>query len=329
VDIRHSPFIIPIGCKAYLKVCQKKNPVSKSLKEDLISHEKMNHLTNIVLKEPDFSALKRAGFTVTDMHFHTHFSDTFTKPNHILRHAAKLGVNLAITDHNCINGVKQTYNNLLKVNVIPGIEVSCIEGHHILLYFPTYDELEQFYLKHIKGRQCNDPYSNTNISTEALLHAAKHTRCLSVAAHPFAPGYYGIQKNFNRGFVSRELMHKIHAIEAISGAYLRRHNLKAIELVRETEKPFTGGSDGHSLMELGNAIVATKATTTLGIIEEIKARRNMVVGIESQWKHKFANASKMLVKHLPYLKPTIKFKYANLYKKSFKYYGDKLKTKLP
>ncbi|MBW2988080.1 PHP domain-containing protein, partial [Candidatus Woesearchaeota archaeon] len=133
----------------------------------------MNHLTNIMFKTPNFEALKQAGFTLTDMHFHSLYSDTFTRINHILNKASELGINVALTDHNSIEGVRRAYNNRHKVNIIPGIEISCVEGHHILVYFPTLDALEDFYIKHVEGRQNKDPYSSTSIKTEELLDACE------------------------------------------------------------------------------------------------------------------------------------------------------------
>ncbi len=289
----------------------------------------MNHLTNVLFKRPDFSALRKAGFTMTDMHFHCLYSDTYTRVDKIVRRAAFLGINLALTDHNCINGVTEAYNNRLKVNIIPGIEVSCIEGHHILIYFSTYDELYDFYHKHINGRQGRNPYSNTNIKTIELLGACNRYSCLTAAAHPFAPGYYGIEKNVNRGFISHELFNRLDAIEVISGGNLRHFNIKALGLVESEGKSFVGGSDGHSLHQLGDVVICTKAITTLGILSEIRARRNLVIGKESILPLKLLSMSKIASKHFRYLEPTIEAKYSNLYKKSLKYYEGRLREKLP
>ena len=289
----------------------------------------MNHLTNVLFKRPDFSSLRKAGFTLTDMHFHCLYSDTYTRIDGILRRAAALGINLALTDHNCINGVAEAYNNRYKVNVIPGIEVSCKEGHHILIYFPTFDELRDFYLQHVEGRQGRNPYSNTSISTIDLLGACNRFSCLTAAAHPFAPGYYGIEKNINRGFISQDLFNRLDAVEAICGANLRRFNLKALELIEADGKPFVGGSDGHSLHQLGDVVICTKASTTPGILSEIRGRRNLVIGKESIMPLRLLSMSKIASKHFRYLEPTLQSKYSNLYKKSLKYYKGRIREKLP
>jgi len=282
-----------------------------------------------MFKTPNFEALKQAGFTLTDMHFHSLYSDTFTRINHILNKASELGINVALTDHNSIEGVRRAYNNRHKVNIIPGIEISCVEGHHILVYFPTLDALEDFYIKHVEGRQNKDPYSSTSIKTEELLDACESYDCLIVAAHPFSFGYYGIMKNIMRGFISKDVLERIHAIEVICGSNLRRHNRDALELVEQTGKPFTGGSDGHSIGEMGSVVVCTKSNTTRGILEEIKQRKNLVIGRENKLRYKLLSGSKLTCCHLPYLESNLRFRYNNLYKKSLKYYKERLKQKLP
>ena len=289
----------------------------------------MLYRTRVIFEKPDYESLRKAGFTLTDMHFHTRYSDTFTRISSILKKASNLGINVAITDHNSIEGVRRAYNNREKINIIPGIEVSCFEGHHILLYFATFDQLEHFYNHHIKGKLSTDPYSCTYIKTQELLEAIKGYECLSVAAHPYGFGHTGIVHNTKRGLIRESVLHSIDAFEVICGTNLRKANELALELAEAMDKPITGGSDGHSLGQLGNVVVCTKAKTTKGILNEIREKRNLVIGRESKLKFKIMAGSKLTIKHLPYIEHTIAFRYKNIYKKSFKHYSMRLRSKLP
>ncbi len=284
----------------------------------------MNHVTNILIKKPDFNSLRQAGFTLTDMHFHTNHSDSFTTIPQVLKRAAKLKINLAITDHNTISGVKAAYNNRYKVNIIPGIEVSCFEGPHILIYFSTYDELEEFYKRYIEGRQSGDPWSNTYIKTAHLLNLCLHYSCLVIAAHPFAPGYYGIENSIKSGLIHEDIMTKLHGIEAICGTNFAKNNNKAIDLIRKHEFGFTGGSDGHHISQLGDSVIATKSHLTAGILNEIKEKKNLVIGTSSPIKKLIKCGSIIAIKHAPYFRFSARFKYSNFYKKAFIKYRRKL-----
>ena len=282
-----------------------------------------------MLKKPDILALKKAGFTLTDMHYHSKASDTFTKIPDILKRASQLGINVAITDHNVIHGNREAYNNRHKVNIIPGIEISCIEGHHILVYFTTYELLDQFYNKHMKGRVSKKPHTLTNIATHELLDWCEDFDCLTSAAHPFSVGQLNMGRNIDRGFVKKNAIDRINAIEAICGATGNTASLKALRLIHKTGKPFTGGSDGHALNVLGSVVVATRSHTTKGILQEIRERRNLVIGQRVPWYAAIPSYLGIGLNHLPTLPSILRFKYNNLYKRNFRYYEEQLKKRLP
>ena len=70
-----------------------------------------------------------------DMHIHTRHSDAAISIPSLLTRAKHLGTGVAITDHNEIHGVVEACQQSHGVLVIPGIELSSLEGPHILLYF--------------------------------------------------------------------------------------------------------------------------------------------------------------------------------------------------
>jgi len=67
-----------------------------------------------------------------DMHIHSNFSkDSRTSPKDILRYARKTGISwVSITDHNTVQGsITALRERMDGVKVLPGIEVSTVEGH--------------------------------------------------------------------------------------------------------------------------------------------------------------------------------------------------------
>jgi len=79
-----------------------------------------------------------------DLHIHTNFSDGVFTPQEAVRHAKEIGLSaIAITDHDCVDGIDAAMEEGAKIGVeiIPGVELSteidCPERSemHILGYF--------------------------------------------------------------------------------------------------------------------------------------------------------------------------------------------------
>jgi len=76
-----------------------------------------------------------------DLHLHTTASDGRFTPHKMIQLAKDAGLSaVAITDHDSVNGISEALDAGMKLNieVIPGIELSCIEGKkevHVLGYF--------------------------------------------------------------------------------------------------------------------------------------------------------------------------------------------------
>ena len=92
------------------------------------------HLNDRVLFDrPDLAQLTQT-HTVVDLHFHSHYSDGLNGVAKIAERARKLGIGIAITDHNEIRGAleMEQYGDIFS---IPGIEITSAEGSHLLVYF--------------------------------------------------------------------------------------------------------------------------------------------------------------------------------------------------
>ena len=92
-------------------------------------------MERIIFEKPDINKLKK-DFTLVDMHFHTDYSiDSFNNIKDSLEICKKLGIGLAITDHNEIKGAEKAIKNNKNMLIIPGMEITSIEGIHTIFYF--------------------------------------------------------------------------------------------------------------------------------------------------------------------------------------------------
>lgn len=87
----------------------------------------------------------------SDLHIHTTYSDGILSPSEVVGWAYKKNLtDISITDHDTIEGISEAIESSkeFNINVIPGIELSCVEQGeevHILGYFIDYKS------KKIKG----------------------------------------------------------------------------------------------------------------------------------------------------------------------------------
>ena len=195
--------------------------------------------------------------------------------------------------------------------MIPGIEVSCIEGPHILLYFYNISELEEFYEKHIKLNRGDNPYMATKMQVSDLLERTKDYNCLRCAAHPY--GYAitnsGLSKTVKKHYVEENVFDDIDAMEVINGGMNRWLNRKAEKRTKELNKSFTGGTDGHTIFELGRCVTSSDASDIDSFLTSILKKKNFVIGKETLFTPKLLHGTNMVTKHMKYAVPSIKMQY--------------------
>jgi len=227
------------------------------------------------LKGPVFSLLKKAGYQAVDMHYHSKYSvDGLSSVKQILKKCRKDNVGTSFTDHNHIEGslkaLKLANDNVF---IIPGIELTCHNGVHVLLHFANIKEYKEFYAKEMKTRIKKNPWFLDVNHTEAIDIARKYN-CLITLPHPYGPGFCGIQKFGTR----KSTIKKIDAVEVLNGCCEGNMNPKAIKWAKKIKKGFTGGSDGHCLAEHGTSLTICKAETREEFLEEIRKGRSIVIG---------------------------------------------------
>ena len=241
-------------------------------------------------KKPNINVMRRKGFTLVDMHFHSRCSDGFNKIDKIMKRAKKLGIGIAITDHNEIRGAIEAskYNIML----IPGIEATTAEGIHLLLYFYTISDITYFYHKHILKNKHKNPLFCLKLGVNEILDYAKDFNSIICAAHPFAIFWTGLCKAYHKPTVNENTYKKVDAIEVITGSNMKSRNRLALKFAEKTKKAITGGTDGHTLHEMGGVLTYTKQPNTKEeFLDAITKKTNFVIGKETFIVRKAASHS--------------------------------------
>ncbi|MBU0535989.1 MAG: PHP domain-containing protein, partial [Nanoarchaeota archaeon] len=234
--------------------------------------------------EPQLKQLKEEGFFLADMHFHSKYSDTFTRPKTIVKYAAKKGIGVAITDHNHIKGyfdaVKENKNH--NVPLIPGIEVSTKQGPHLLVYFYSPGDMRCFYDRYVKNNKRKNPYMALNTSAEDIVQGAKENNGLVSVAHPRAITTWDLQRKVDKGVIEKSVLDDIPCAEVICGLLMRKMNLRAVKWAEERNMGITGGSDGHTLIKLGSVVTYSKVDSINSFLDSIRNKKSYVAGKETK-----------------------------------------------
>lgn len=197
-----------------------------------------------------------------DPHIHSNYSlDSHVTIKKIVDRAIKIGLDgIAICDHNTIKGSKRAIEYVEKSNlpliVIPGIEVSTLEGHLLIL-----------------GIRENIP---PNLTAKETIRIAKSTAekngntIVTIAAHPFKKSGVGDIEGL-----------EIDAVETFNSRCISGENEKAKKMARRLKKGETGGSDSHLLrtIGLGVTVIETNSNTDEeSILKAIKENKTVSDG---------------------------------------------------
>jgi len=268
-------------------------------------------IDKVKFKKPNFKKLKKEGFTFVDMHMHTEYSDTTTKINEIIKRANKFGYGFSVTDHNEIGGCLEAERKIDKKTLfIPGIEITTKELCHLLLYFYDIKEAKEYFDKYVKDFRYSNPYMPISKTTEELVEYSKDYNCISSAAHPFAnPKRYSFVHKLKTKEIRKRVVKKIDAIEVLCGHNLRNMNTKAVEWCEKLEKQFTAGSDSHVLLSQGSVLTYSYAETREEFLDNIRWKKNFVIGKEMSIPMRILPITKLANEHLKFFGPTMKFQF--------------------
>lgn len=187
-----------------------------------------------------------------DLHIHSQYSeDGVGSPKEIIKILKKKGLNgMAITDHNNIEGSL----NSIKVAprdfiVIPGVEISTLDGHIIALNVKENIQRE--------------------LSVEETIDKINDLGGTPIVPHLFR-NLSGIKKN-----KFKKIRTKISAIEVFNSCSVPQTNLKTVKLAREFNLGGTGGSDSHEPIYVGDGYTIVNSTDSSidSIISEINKKK--------------------------------------------------------
>jgi predicted metal-dependent phosphoesterase TrpH len=239
----------------------------------------INQQNRIQFEKPNLEKLNKA-YTVVDLHFHSLYSDGKNSIDEIAAYAEMMGIGIAITDHNDIRGAIEinTYKSIFS---IPGIEVTSREGTHILLYFYNLKSLRTFYYKDVAPYMGKDVMSSTDLSMETIITRARAYGAVIIFPHPFCGFYTGVSSHQFSKERLESLFAMVDGVEVINSENLNKWNLKCALLGFNLNKAISGGSDGHSLYQLGRVVTyAACEKHRKAFLDAIIKRENKVVGKE-------------------------------------------------
>ena len=239
---------------------------------DIESHRR------IAFAYPDLTALIKK-YAVVDLHFHSRYSDGFNDIAAIAKRARKLGIGIAITDHNRIGGAVEI-DRYRDVFSIPGIEITSKEGAHLLVYFYEVKALEMFYseLAPYVGREI---LASTALSMESIIACAREYRSVIIFPHPYCAVYTGICNPMFSEKRQEALIAMVDGIEAINAGNLHRWNLESALLGFNMDMGLTAGSDGHNLFQMGRAVTyAACKKKRAAFLDAVKEKRSRAIGKE-------------------------------------------------
>ena len=160
-------------------------------------------------------------------------------------HAKKAGLNgVAITDHDRIDGALKMAKETKDFLIIPGIEISSLDGHII-------------------GLNLQEPVSK-KLSMEETVDKIHELGGLAVACHP---------KALLKVSLGRKISRKFDAVEVINASAFpfKRSVKKAHEIASTLKMSQVAGSDAHYAPEIGSAYTIVNIEAELDCDEIFKA----------------------------------------------------------
>ncbi len=293
----------------------------------------MDNLNRIQFEAPNLGALT-CRHTAVDLHFHSHFSDGADAVDDIAKRARQLGIGVAITDHNAIDGAVELDSHE-DVFSIPGIEVTSREGAHVLVYFYRIDDLKAFYDAAVKPHMGPTVMSSIELNVESIIRSARKYNSVVIFPHPYSAAFTGIcNHSFSEAQLNR-LLGMADGVEVINSENLKRWNLRSALLGFNLDRSITGGSDGHSIQQMGSAVTyAACGRNRKAFLDAVIRKQAKVVGAESKLlkkiqsngaklKNSINNYPDLVEKNIRYGKSVIRFRTRKAAEKVWQRINDK------
>ncbi|HUV24324.1 MAG TPA: PHP domain-containing protein [Methanomassiliicoccales archaeon] len=189
-----------------------------------------------------------------DLHIHSVYSgDAAQTPAQVLERAKAIGLGaVAIADHNSLEGSLESLELADGIIVLRAMEVTSSEGH--ILAYNVSKEIEK------------------DLSPAETIKRIREAGGLAVAPHT-----YRIWSGLGEKVVREN---EFDALEVLNGRSLMSANKRAMRLADSLHLPVTGGSDAHSLDEIGKActVFPDDCLTANDLIESIVGGRTEIRG---------------------------------------------------
>ncbi len=250
------------------------------------------------IKKPDVAKIKKAGYTVCDMHSHSTYSDGLNTAEEMAKRAQKLGIGLCLTDHNAIKG-SEKLQKIKNLFTIPSIEINTYEGPHVLCYFYSFSELREFYAKRIKPFVKDNPNIRLKKTFEQTINDARDYNCVYSVAHPCGPVWTNLKTYMKTK--KNSFYKKMPVFETLNGTQLRGSNIAAGKLARKLGKGGTGGSDAHMQNQIGKVITGADAWDREGFLNKIRKKHNFVMGTEDSILQRIMVHTYLMKNHIKYM----------------------------
>jgi len=231
-------------------------------------------MVNVVFSSPeDYKEIKN--MKIVDMHLHSNISDGLNTAEEMIEKARKLNIGISITDHNEMDATIKACKSMW---AIPGIELTSAEAIDFLFYFYRPNDLEDFYHKYIKHKHRKErgfDLRRLHIRTEELLEYVRQYNCLVILPHPFTMRPKNSYKYMKK---KPNMLKYVDGIEAINSVMNMNSNKNATEWAKKLDKCAVGGSDAHMQKFIGRAVTASYAETVEEFLDNIRKKKNFVVG---------------------------------------------------
>lgn len=193
-----------------------------------------------------------------DLHLHSCYSDdAIGTPEEYVKSLKKKGLQgMALTDHNTVQGNRQTINSASKeFLVIPSMEISTKDGHLLALNI-------------------------TEVIPRGLSVVETVEKIREIGGIPIVPHLYRMLSGIKKDSL-KNIRSKLSAIEVFNGCSLPSTNLKTAKIAHTYHLGGTGGSDSHDPVYAGYAytVVNTTDITLDTVLSEIEKGKTWGEGV--------------------------------------------------
>jgi len=184
--------------------------------------------------------------TIITLSLHNHSNaspDSRSDIQRMIRKCEEHGIDaIAITDHDIVFDINRLKGIKTKVKIIPGIEISTEDDAHIIGLFVS---------SYIKPRR----------DALTIIRDIHKQKGLAILPHPFRKWQGYLSSKYNRSKTEiNSVLNEIDCAEVYSGKCTPKENEAAKLFFKGRKIPLIGGSDAHTINEIGNVLLKIEIT---------------------------------------------------------------------